>query len=137
LQSIISFPRHMFKLNIDGHIFWNSKRWFLFIVCWPEKTNFYVPLSICSKQTKVTIFRIYTSISTSVYPYLYIYIYNYISASIYYIYDTISIVKWKMEAQAIFPNLFAVCSLCKRKFVVCPFVFENTSGLNGLAYLCN
>jgi hypothetical protein len=87
LQSIICSQRHMFKLNIDGHICWNSKRSFLFIVCWPGKTNFCVPLSVCSKQTKVTVFHIYISIymsiSTYVYLYLYILIYNYISTSIY------------------------------------------------------
>jgi hypothetical protein len=43
------------------------------------------------------------------------------------------------EAQAIFLNLFAVCSSCRRKFVVCLFVYEEThgsypfaNGLNGL-----
>ncbi len=42
-----------------------------------------------------------------------------------------------------FPLLFTVCSQCKRKFVVCQFVDEETSGnypfangLNGLAHLC-
>jgi hypothetical protein len=45
--------------------------------------------------------------------------------------------------QVIFLNPFTVCSLCKRKFVVCPFGDEETNrnypfanGLNGLAYLC-
>jgi hypothetical protein len=32
------------------------------------------------------------------------------------------------EAQAIFPNPFTVCSLCKWKFVVCLFVDEETNG---------
>jgi hypothetical protein len=52
----------------------------------------------------------------------------------------------KTEARAIFLNLFTVCSSCKWKFVVCPFVDEETdgiypfanglNGLNGLAHLC-
>jgi hypothetical protein len=43
-------------------------------------------------------------------------------------------------------NPFTVCSSCKGKFVICPFVDEETkgsypfanglNGLNGLAYLC-
>ncbi len=53
-----------------------------------------------------------------------------------------------MEAKMIFNNLFTVCSLCNWKFVVCPFVDEETNGsypfayrlkelnrLNGLAHL--
>ncbi len=45
----------------------------------------------------------------------------------------------KTEAQAIFFNPFTVRSSCKRKFIVCPFVDEETSrsypfanGINGL-----
>ncbi len=37
-----------------------------------------------------------------------------------------------------FLNPFPVCSSCKRKFVVCPFVYEEQTGadgLNGLAHL--
>jgi hypothetical protein len=37
-------------------------------------------------------------------------------------------IKQKTEAQAIFPNPFTVCSSCKRKFAVCPFVAEVTNG---------
>jgi hypothetical protein len=47
-----------------------------------------------------------------------------------------------MEAHAIFLNPFTVCSTCKRRFVVCSFVDEETNGsypfrngLNGLARL--
>jgi hypothetical protein len=56
--------------------------------------------------------------------------------------------KRKTEAQAIFLNPFTFYSLCKRKFVICPFVNEETNrsypfahgfigfiGLNGHAYL--
>jgi hypothetical protein len=42
-----------------------------------------------------------------------------------------------------FLNPFTVCKLCKRKFVVCPFVDEETNGsypfangLNALSHLC-
>ncbi len=55
-------------------------------------------------------------------------------------------IKRKTEVQAIFFNPFTVCSLCKRKFVVCPFIDEETNGsnsvanelngLNGLVHLC-
>ncbi len=49
-----------------------------------------------------------------------------------------------MEAKAIFLNPFAVCSSCKRKFIVCPFADEETkesyplvNGLYRLAmYVC-
>jgi hypothetical protein len=50
-------------------------------------------------------------------------------------------IKWKMEngSRGDFLNPFTVCSSCKRKFVVCPFVDEETSGsypfANGLGYL--
>ncbi len=48
----------------------------------------------------------------------------------------------KTEAQAIFRNPFTGCSSYKRKFVVCPFVYEETNGsypfangLDGIAYI--
>jgi hypothetical protein len=54
-----------------------------------------------------------------------------------------------MKAQEIFFDLFAVCSSSKWKFVVYPFVYEETNrsypfanglkeliGLNGLAHFC-
>jgi hypothetical protein len=50
--------------------------------------------------------------------------------------------KWKTEVQVIVLNPFTLCSLCKWKFVICPFVYIQTkgsypfanrlSGLNGL-----
>ncbi len=47
--------------------------------------------------------------------------------------------KWKMEAQAIFLNLFTVCSSCKWKIIICPFVDKEikgsylfANGINGL-----
>jgi hypothetical protein len=36
--------------------------------------------------------------------------------------------KRKTEAQAIFLNPFPACSLCKLKFVICPFADEQTNG---------
>ncbi len=52
-------------------------------------------------------------------------------------------IKRKTEAPAIFINPFTVCTPCKRKFVVCLFVDEETNGsypfangLYGLAHLC-
>ncbi len=59
-----------------------------------------------------------------------------------YIYAAVSNGKRKMEAQLIFLNKFSICSSCKQKFVVCPFVHKETNGhypfanrLNGLAHL--
>ncbi len=62
------------------------------------------------------------------------------------IYAAVSNLKQKMEARAIFLYPFTVCSSCKWKFVICPFVYEETNGsylfsnglnsLNGLAHLC-
>jgi hypothetical protein len=37
-------------------------------------------------------------------------------------------IKWKTEAWEFFLNPFTICSLCKRKFVVCPLVDEETNG---------
>ncbi len=92
----------------------------------------------CRKQTEVCCFRflfaankrklpfyiylywnggIYVYISLNMCILIYIYFYIYVNI---YIYAAISNGKWKMEAQAIFPNQFPACSLCKRKFVVCP-----------------
>ncbi len=55
-----------------------------------------------------------------------------------------------MEARALFLNLFTVCSLYQQKFVVYPFVEEETNesflfanrlnrlnGLKGLTHLCH
>jgi hypothetical protein len=46
--------------------------------------------------------------------------------------------KQKTDAQAILLNLFTVCSSCKPKFVVRPFVDEETfaNGQNGFAHQC-
>jgi hypothetical protein len=70
-----------------------------------------------------------------VYIYLYLYLHLYLNAAI-------SNGKRKMEAQV---NMFTLCSSFKWKFVVCPFVDEETNriylfanginGLNGLAHL--
>ncbi len=44
-----------------------------------------------------------------------------------YLFAAVSNVKQKREAQMIFPNPFTVYSSYKRKFVVCPFVDEETN----------
>jgi hypothetical protein len=74
--------------------------------------------SVCRKTTKVAVFFLFRfpHISLSIYVYisidlsLYLYIYCYI-----YIYCA---VPYGKRTQAIFLNLFTVCSSCKRKFVV-------------------
>ncbi len=49
--------------------------------------------------------------------------------------------KWKIEngSPGDFVNLFIVCSSCQRKFVICPFLDEETNGsyrfAKGLAHL--
>jgi hypothetical protein len=37
--------------------------------------------------------------------------------------------KTEIEAQSIFLDPFTVCSLCKRKFAVCPFAEKETKGI--------
>jgi hypothetical protein len=46
-------------------------------------------------------------------------------------------IKQKTEAQAVFLNPFTVCSSSKRKFVVCPFVDEETNGSYPFGYGLN
>ncbi len=43
--------------------------------------------------------------------------------------------KDKTEAQEIFLRPFTVCSSCKQKYVICPFVYEETNGSYPLAHL--
>ncbi len=71
------------------------------------------------------------------YTHIHIYIYKYIHAYI-------CILPFQMEnrSQTIFFNPFTVCSVCKWKFVICPFVDKETNGsysfangLNGLMEL--
>ncbi len=59
-----------------------------------------------------------------------------------WIFAAVSNGKRKTEAKAIFLNPCTACSSCKRKFVVCLFVYEEANrsypfanGLNGLSYL--
>jgi hypothetical protein len=80
------------------------------------------------------------------YIYIYMYIYTYICIYIY-IYINIYIYcrfRRKTEAPGDFLNPFTICSSCKQKFVVSPFVNEETNRrypfankLNGLAHLCS
>ncbi len=89
--------------------------------------------SVCRKQTEdCRVHCPYTMYwNGSIYLYLYLY---YI-----YIYTSVSNGNW---SQGNFPYPFTVCSSCKRKVVVCPFVYEETNripfanALNGLAHLC-
>jgi hypothetical protein len=106
------------------------------VYCLLTKEN-NIPFSICSKKNGNCHFP-YTYIHISIY----IYTKNgtiYINMCIY----CTSKRKRKTEAQVFFLNLFSVCSSCKLKFFVCPFVNVETNwrypianGLNGLARLC-
>ncbi len=98
------------------------------------------------KENKLP-FSVYTYIETAayiqiyIYMYIYIYIYTlyiytemYIYTSTYmylylYLYNICCGFKRKTEAQAIFLNPFTVCSPCKWKFIVRPFVYEEINGL--------
>ncbi len=68
------------------------------------------------------------------YIYIYIYIYIHIYVDIYgiYLYGYIRLYmlpfQRETEAQLIFLNPFTICTSCKQKFVVCPFVYEETNG---------
>ncbi len=75
-----------------------------------QQTNESLPFtfSVCSKQTEVAAFH----------EFRFLYTYVYICCRF----------KMKREAQAIFFNLFTVWSSCKGKFVICPFVDEETKG---------
>jgi hypothetical protein len=107
--------------GIDGIVCWN-RNLIIVIFFWLRKTNFHFPLSVFHLQ------QINGSSVSSIFP-----IYKYI---------------WPFQMENRSPcnfpvNPFIVCSSCKRKFVVCPFVYEETNrsypfanGLNGLAHLC-
>jgi hypothetical protein len=135
-------------------------RWALGTVAETENVDYCLSFADQGKQTSV--FRLqkingscrfplvlFPFIYISLYLYFYcIYQYIYISSIYVFIHTSLSIFtvyiccrfKQKTEAQAIFLNPFSVCSLCKRKFVVCPFVYEETNGnypfANGLNRTC-
>ncbi len=93
-----------------------------------------------------SIYSIYIYISISLFVYIYV-MYMYMDMYMYiykYIYAAVSNGKQKNRSPVIFLNPFTVCSSCRRKFVVCPFVYEERNGslhlnrlngLNGLAHL--
>ncbi len=103
------------------------------------------PFSVCSKQTENAVSV--SSFCVCVFIYIYIYIYTYIYIYIYSIFISYYF-KQIIESgsPAIFLNPFTVCSSCKWKFFVGPFVDKETNGiysfanglntLNGLVDLC-
>ncbi len=116
--------------RIDGQVCWNSNRRLPFIICRPRKTNFRFPFA----ANKEILSSSFSSVF-SVCVYILIFIFIFICCRS----------KWKMENRSSgdFLNPFTVCSPCKWKFVICPFVDEETkgsypfaneqNGLNGLA----
>jgi hypothetical protein len=77
-----------------------------------KKNKLPFSVSVCGKQTEVCHFCYWFAANNEK----------------LHTYTQISNAKQKTESQAIFLNPFTVCSSCKRKFVVCPFVHEVTNG---------
>ncbi len=95
-----------------------SNRQLPLIICRPRKTNFRFPFLFAANKRSFVV-------SISIYLYLY------------------SAVKQKTENQKprLFLNPFTICSACKQRFVVFPFVDKETNrsylfanGVNGLAH---
>jgi hypothetical protein len=66
-----------------------------------------------------------------------------VAVSVSSIFGIYILLLFQTEIQVIYLNPFIICSLCKRKFVVGPFVDEETkgsypfsNGLNELSHLC-
>ncbi len=110
----------------DGHVCLNSNCHLQFIVCQPRKKNFRFLFPLAPKLMKFVVYIFcLQQINVScrfLLVLLSLYIYIYIQ------YAAVSNQKWKTDAQAIFLNPFMVCSLCKWKFVVCPFVDNESNG---------
>ncbi len=107
------------------------------------------------RKYSISVFRLQQMNRSYRFPLITFYVYKYIRKTAtevamllvlfsIYIYATVlqKKIKWKTKDLAIFLNSFTVCSSCKGKFVVCPFVDEEINriylfakGLNGLAYL--
>jgi hypothetical protein len=100
---------------------------------------------LLTQQPSITIYRLPTKENklpfsvSSVSIHIYIYTYTYICL---YLYTAVSHGKQKTEAQVFCLNPFTVCSLYNQKFVIYPFVDEETNGsypfankLNRLAHL--
>jgi hypothetical protein len=79
-----------------------------------DKFLFFVLFAAKKRKLTFSVFCIYTYICIKILAYVYIYMLCF---------------KRKSEAQAIFLNQFTICSSCKRKFVICPFVDEETNGI--------
>jgi hypothetical protein len=115
---------------------------------WPSMLNNrgHKRAHLLTQQTKITIYSLPTKennfrflciyilkrqhidIYRNIYIYTYLYVYVYVYIYIYiYIYTAVSNGKWKTEAGAIFPSLITICSQCKLKFVIGPFVYEETN----------
>ncbi len=82
--------RILCQFRIDGHVSWNSKRRLLLVICWPRKTNFRFLFSenklmfaVCSKQMKVSVFRIYIWKYIYIHILIYIHVYSYIYLFLY------------------------------------------------------
>jgi hypothetical protein len=122
-----------FILNIIG----NKHRWACLLKQQSSITIYNLPtkenklqcsVSVCSKQMEVCHFHFPhlqpTNGSCRFHNFHFLYTINTETELYIFIYAAISKGKRKRETQVIFLHLFTVRSVCKRKFVVCPFVEE-------------
>jgi hypothetical protein len=97
----------------------------VFIVCRPWKKNLYFPFPLAANKQKfaVSVFRLQQTNGSCRFPLvLFIFVFIFTENRTLYLYATVSSGKRKIEAKAIFLNLFTVYSSCKLKFVVCLFL---------------
>jgi hypothetical protein len=116
------FPFTANKRKVAVSVFHLRKQYrsynFLFV---PFSVYIYIYIYVCCKRkTERGNFHLFTVNVIGKQMYIYT------EKGTIYTYDAISNGKSKKEAQVIFLNLFSVCSLCIRKFVFCPFFYEET-----------
>ncbi len=120
-----------YVINIEGHVCWNNYCW-LFLFCWPRKTNFSFP-SVCQLNKwkfAISVFNLQKTNKSCHFPCVCVCVCVRVHVWMcvcVYIYAQISNGKWKTEALPICLNPFTVCSSCKRKFKVNPFVNEESN----------
>jgi hypothetical protein len=96
-----------------------------------------ISVSVCCKQTEVcrSVLRLQQTNGSCCFPLVPIFVYIYMMKQQHIHIYTHAFLnrKRKKEAQTIFLNPFTVCSPCKGKFVICPFVVKETNRSNPCA----